>query len=50
MLRLLVPTLAVGLVSLYFISRNRKIELEVEMKMEPKEDSEASVANLSPAI
>jgi hypothetical protein len=25
-------------VSLYFISRNRKLEFEVEMKVEPKED------------
>jgi hypothetical protein len=38
-MKLLVPALAIGIASLYFISRHRKLELDVEMKMEPKKDT-----------
>ena len=37
MFKLLIPALAIGLASAYYISRNRKLEFEVEVKMEPKE-------------
>lgn len=37
-MRLLILALAAGLVSLYFISKHRKLEFEVEMKMEPKDE------------
>ena len=37
MFKLLIPVLAVGLASAYYISRNRKLEFEVELKMEPKD-------------
>jgi hypothetical protein len=32
-----VPAVAVGLTALYLITRNRRIEFEVETKMEPRE-------------
>jgi hypothetical protein len=31
------PAMAVGLTALYLISRNRRIEFELETKMEPRE-------------
>jgi len=31
------PAMAVGLMALYLISRNRRIEFELETKMEPRE-------------
>lgn len=34
---ILVPALAVGLTALYLISHNRRIEFELETKMEPRE-------------
>src|SRR5690242_10768868 len=37
MFKLLIPALAIGLASAYYISRNRK--LEFDLKMEPKEGS-----------
>jgi len=38
-MKFLVPALALGIASLYFISRHRKLEFDVEMKMEPKRDT-----------
>jgi hypothetical protein len=34
---LLVPAMAVGLTALYLISRNRRLEFELETRMEPRE-------------
>jgi len=34
-MKLIIPALALGIASLYFISRHRKLDLGIEMKMEP---------------
>jgi hypothetical protein len=34
---ILLPAMAMGLTALYLISRNRRIEFELETKMEPRE-------------
>jgi len=34
---ILVPAMAMGLTALYFISRNRRLEFELETKMEPRD-------------
>ena len=47
-MKLLIPALATGLVSLYFFSRNRKVEVDVEMKMEPS-DGEMTPVTAAPA-
>jgi hypothetical protein len=36
-MKLIIPALALGIASLYFISRRRKFEFDAEMKMEPRQ-------------
>jgi hypothetical protein len=43
-MRLLILSLAVGLAWLYLISRNRKLEFEIEAKIEPKHRNETGMA------